>query len=67
MFSLSAFGYCGLSLPCQGRENIAENSKAASLIPITRIWRRLFLFTLMRYFPRVRELIVKVCFTSPYP
>ena len=44
MFNLSAFGCCGLSLPCQGLENIAENKKAVPLIPIIRIWRRLISF-----------------------
>ena len=50
MFSLSALGCCGLSLPCQGLENIAENMKAVFLIPIIRIWRRLFPFYLYAIF-----------------
>ena len=44
MFSLSAFSCCGLSLPCQGLENIAENIKAVSYIPNIRTGRRLFSF-----------------------
>ena len=44
MFILSALGCCGLSLLCQGRENIAENIKSVFLIPMIRIWRRLFSF-----------------------
>ena len=44
MFSLSAFGCCGLSLLCQGQENIAENIKAVSRVPNIRTCGDGFLF-----------------------
>ena len=50
MFSLSAFSCCGLSLPCQGLKNIAENIKTVFLIPNIRTWKRLLFLLLCDIF-----------------
>ena len=59
MFSLSALGCCGLSLPCQGLENIAENMKAVSITPNIRTCGDGFLFYSHAIFSARKGLITK--------
>lgn len=62
MFNLSAFGCCGLSLPCQGLENIAENMKAVSITPNIRTCGDGFLFYFYAIFSARKGINYKIIY-----